>query len=144
MYCRELLCLQRPPHLWYNAHCTRNTVAIQLQYCFVNYFHIFWVQWYNIFFQCTFVRVALVLILGGYGFQHTVYRTRGRRARRRGEGSVVASSRSRKRNGVWEARGEKKSWSLLAVGERRPTPAPGSAAQRTLHLFFCWCASPCM
>ena len=38
-HCRELLYLPRPPHLWYNAHCTRNIVTTQLQYCFVNYFH---------------------------------------------------------------------------------------------------------
>ena len=27
-----------PSHLWHDAHCTRNIVTTQLQYCFVNYF----------------------------------------------------------------------------------------------------------
>ena len=42
-HCRELLLyLPRPPHHWYNAHCTRNIVTTQLQYSFVNYLrHIF-------------------------------------------------------------------------------------------------------
>ena len=47
--CRELVCLPRHPHLYYNTHCTRNIVTQQLQHCFVNFFTIFLVQWYIFF-----------------------------------------------------------------------------------------------
>ena len=44
--------LSRPPHLWYNTHCTRNIVTKQLQYCFVNYFHNIFGTMVQIFLQC--------------------------------------------------------------------------------------------
>ena len=51
-HCRELLYLPRPPHLWFNAHCTRNIVTTQLQYCFVNYLHNILGTMVQYFLQC--------------------------------------------------------------------------------------------
>ena len=51
-HCRQLLYLPRPPHLWYNSHCTRNIVTTQLQYRFVNYFHNIFGAMVHFFLQC--------------------------------------------------------------------------------------------
>ena len=60
--CRKLLYFPRPSHLWYNAHCTRNIVTHQLQYCFVNYFHDIFgtmVQFFYSVVQCALFKSVL-------------------------------------------------------------------------------------
>ena len=51
-HCRELLYLPCPSHLWHKAHCSRNIVTTQLQYCFVNYFHNIFGTVVQYFLQC--------------------------------------------------------------------------------------------
>ena len=57
--CKKLVYLPRPPHLWYNTHCTRNIVTHQLQSSFVNYFHNIFGTMVQYFLQCSSLRLEV-------------------------------------------------------------------------------------